>query len=173
MIPLEIKLKPQTPIKTLPEFYDRLTERLEVFIGKAVTNQTTQQMNVVIKEVSECYLIENDIAKYLKLHVETTPDPTRMSIKTGNYTHDCEECRYLGTGFLPEYMKANRRREEDYYFCTKTKSLIIRNGNHPANYKSLPLFVVIEINKSGTYVEKDNISEFLFAYQVCKWHGLL
>lgn len=71
------------------------------------------------------------------------------------YTHDCDDCIYLGSDEI-----------RDYYFCekhsiAKSGSLIIRLGNNPRDYFSMPVEILIEALKSG---EMDKDSVFVNCY---------
>lgn len=72
------------------------------------------------------------------------------------YQHDCNDCIYLGADEI-----------RDYYFCKERSisdsgTLIIRLGNNPSDYFSMPMNVVISELSKGT-LEEDNV--FAMCYQ--------
>lgn len=71
------------------------------------------------------------------------------------YKHDCNDCIYLGSDEI-----------RDYYFCKERSlstegSLIVRLGNSPSDYFSMPVPVLIEARKTG---EMDEDSVFVNCY---------
>lgn len=71
------------------------------------------------------------------------------------YKHDCNDCIYLGSDEM-----------RDYYFCQERSvlaegSLVIRLGNSPSDYFSMPVSVLIEARKTG---EMDEDSVFVNCY---------
>lgn len=71
------------------------------------------------------------------------------------YKHDCNDCIYLGSDEI-----------RDYYFCQERSvlaegSLVIRLGNSPSDYFSMPVTVLIEARKTG---EMDEDSVFVNCY---------
>lgn len=51
------------------------------------------------------------------------------------FKHDCEDCRFVGNF-------ENEGQVADGYVCTVTHSIILRNGDNPPNYSSVPGFVL-------------------------------
>ena len=66
------------------------------------------------------------------------------------YQHDCEDCIYLGSDEI-----------RDYYFCLEHSSfdsgtLIIRLGNYPSDYFSMPVKVLIDAFKTN-FIDEENV----------------
>lgn len=63
------------------------------------------------------------------------------------YRHDCKDCIYLGSDEI-----------RDYYFCIEhsaydSGTLIIRLGNYPSDYFSMPVKVLIDALKTN-FIER-------------------
>lgn len=72
------------------------------------------------------------------------------------YRHDCKDCIYLGSDEI-----------RDYYFCVEhsisdSDSLIIRLGNQPSDYFSMPVKVLIDALKTN-FIDEENV--FLNCYK--------
>ena len=72
------------------------------------------------------------------------------------YQHDCEDCIYLGSDEI-----------RDYYFClghsaNDSGTLIIRLGNYPSDYFSMPVKVLIDALKTN-FIDEENV--FLNCYK--------
>ncbi len=72
------------------------------------------------------------------------------------YQHDCEDCIYLGSDEI-----------RDYYFCLEhspfdSGTLIIRLGNYPSDYFSMPVKVLIDALKTN-FIDEENV--FLNCYK--------
>ena len=50
------------------------------------------------------------------------------------FKHDCEDCRFVG--------QFDREYTADGYVCTVTKSIILRHGDDPSDYGSVPGFIM-------------------------------
>lgn len=66
------------------------------------------------------------------------------------YTHDCDDCIYLGSDEI-----------RDYYFCvehaiSESGSLIIRLGNYPSDYYSMPVNVMKDALDSNL-IDDENV----------------
>lgn len=73
-----------------------------------------------------------------------------MALNTNHpkFKHDCDSCFYLGSN-----------ETVDFYYCKKNSmsergSLIIRLGDNPSDYFSMPLDVVIDGINSGVLDEE-------------------
>lgn len=67
------------------------------------------------------------------------------------YKHDCEDCIYLGSDEI-----------RDYYCCIEhsmsdSGSLIIRLGNQPSDYFSMPVNVMQEALESSNFIDEENV----------------
>lgn len=72
------------------------------------------------------------------------------------YRHDCKDCIYLGSDEI-----------RDYYFCIEhsaydSGTLIIRLGNYPGDYFSMPVKVLIDALKTN-FIDEENV--FLNCYK--------
>lgn len=72
------------------------------------------------------------------------------------YRHDCKDCIYLGSDEI-----------RDYYFCIEhsaydSGTLIIRLGNYPSDYFSMPIKVLIDALKTN-FIDEENV--FLNCYK--------
>lgn len=78
-----------------------------------------------------------------------------LDAKNPKYKHDCESCYFLGSNEIVDFYFCNK------HFISKEGSMIIRLGDNPIDYFSMPVDVVKDGIHSG---ELDEESVFVSCY---------